>query len=195
MAEKPKVLAFAGSTRAGSWNKKLIRVAAHAAEAAGAEVTLLDLRDLNLPLYDGDLEEREGLPEGARRLKQLMKAHDAFLISSPEYNSSISGALKNAIDWASRPLEDAVPLEAFAGKVAGLMAASPGALGGLRGLVHLRAILGNIKVLVLPEQLAISKAHEAFDDEGNLKDEKQRAGIENIARRVVEVAAKLHSKV
>lgn len=195
MAEKPKVLAFAGSTRAGSWNKKLIRVAAHAAEAAGAEVTLLDLRDLNLPLYDGDLEEREGLPEGARRLKQLMKAHDAFLISSPEYNSSISGALKNAIDWASRPLEDAVPLEAFAGKVAGLMAASPGALGGLRGLVHLRAILSNIKVLVLPEQLAISKAHEAFDDEGNLKDEKQRAGIENIARRVVEVAAKLHSKV
>jgi chromate reductase, NAD(P)H dehydrogenase (quinone) len=154
-------------------------------------VTLLDLRDLKLPLYDGDLEEREGLPEGAKELKRVMKQHDGLLIASPEYNSSISAVLKNAIDWASRPKDDAFALEAFAGKVAGLMSASPGALGGLRGLVHLRMILGNIQVLVVPEQLAISKANEAFDESGNLKDEKQQAGIEKIAKRVVEVAGML----
>ncbi len=191
MSSQPRILALAGSTRTESWNKKLIRCAAQAAQQAGAEVTLLDLRELRLPLYDGDLEKRSGLPEGAQELKRMMKAHDGLLISSPEYNSSISAVLKNAIDWASRPTGDAVPLEAFVGRVAGLMSASPGALGGLRGLVHLRMILGNIQVLVVPEQLAIPKANEAFDEGGNLKDEKQRAGIEKIARRVVEVARRL----
>ncbi len=179
----PKIVAFAGSTRAASLNKKLLRVAADAAQAAGAEVTVVDLRDLALPLYDGDLEETSGLPEGARRFKTLLRESDGFLIASPEYNSSITGVLKNAIDWASRAeSDDEPPLAAFRGKAASLMSASPGALGGLRGLVHLRSILGNIGVIVLPDQVAVSAAHEAFDDAGKLKDAQRRAQIEKLAR-------------
>ena len=191
MASTPRLLAFAGSTRTDSFNKKLIRVAARLAEEAGAEVTVFDLRDLDLPLYDGDLESNHGLPEGAQRMKAVMKEHDAFLIASPEYNSSISGALKNAIDWASRPTGDEVRLECFTGKIAGLLAASPGALGGLRGLVHLRAILGNINVLVVPEQHAIPKASEVFDDDGSLADENHLKSVAAVAQRVVEVTARM----
>src|SRR5689334_2337245 len=99
---KPKILAFAGSTRSGSFNKKLVNVAAEAARAAGATVTVIDLRDLALPLFDQDLEDAKGLPEGAKRFKTLLREHDGMLISSPEYNSSVTGVLKNAIDWASR---------------------------------------------------------------------------------------------
>lgn len=176
----PKILAFAGSTRTGSFNKQLIKVGVRGAEAAGAQVTLIELRDLKLPLYDGDDEVQNGLPEGALRLKELMKAHDGLLISSPEYNSSISGVLKNAIDWASRPAPNEATLECFDGKVAALLSASPGALGGLRGLVTVRSILGNIKVIVLPDQVAVSKAHEAFNEDGSMKNAKQQESVENI---------------
>jgi len=186
-----KVLAFAGSLRRDSYNKKLVAAAANGARAAGAEVTILDLASLPLPLFDEDLEAREGAHPNAVKLKALMKSHDGFLISSPEYNSSISAALKNAIDWASRPADGEASLAAFAGKVAGLMAASPGALGGLRGLVHLRAILGNIQVLVVPDQFALTQADQAFDDSGAMKDEKKRQIVEGIGRKVVQVAAKL----
>ena len=124
-----------------SWNKKLIRLGAESVRRAGAEVTLIDLRDVAMPLYDGDLEAHEGLPANARELKRLMIEHDGFLISSPEYNSSISGVLKNAIDWVSRPQPNEPPAPAFRGKVAGLLAASPGNLGGIRGLAVLRQIL------------------------------------------------------
>lgn len=188
---KPRILAFAGSTRESSFNKKLVKVAAEAARNAGAEVTHIDLRDLPMPLYDGDLEKSEGIPANGIKLMELMIAHDGFLISSPEYNSAISGVLKNSIDWASRPVQGKKPLVAFDGKTACIMSASPGALGGLRGLFALRQILSNIKVLVLPEQIAVSKANEAFDDNGNLKDEKQRTTVEAIAKRLVEVAGKL----
>src|SRR5690606_37477107 len=102
MSNPIRVLAFAGSLRRDSWNKKLVRIAAEGARAAGAEVTVLDLRDVEMPLYDEDLERASGLPEGAKRFKQMLLAHQAILISSPEYNSSISAVLKNAIDWASR---------------------------------------------------------------------------------------------
>lgn len=176
----PKILAFAGSTRTGSFNKKLVKIAVRGATAAGAEVTYLDLRDFPMPLYDGDLEETEGLPINAKKLKEIFLAHRGLLISCPEYNSSITGVLKNAIDWVSRPLPGEGSLACFDNKVAVLMSASPGALGGLRGLVHVRAILGNIKVTVLPEQLAISKANEAFDSSGALKDVKQQAGVEKL---------------
>src|SRR5260221_4793582 len=121
MAGKPRILAFAGSTRTESFNKKLVKIAAEGARAAGAEVTMLDLRDLALPLYDGDLEAKEGLPEGAKKLKRLMLDADAFLISAAEYNSSITGVLKNAIDWASRPVPGEAPLACFTDHVAGLL--------------------------------------------------------------------------
>jgi chromate reductase len=187
----PKILAFAGSTRSASFNKQLAQLAANAAREAGADVTFVDLRDLALPLFDQDLEDASGLPENAKKFKSLLREHDGFLISSPEYNSSISAVLKNAIDWASRAETDDEPsLVAFRGKVAALFSASPGALGGLRGLVHLRAILGNIGVIVLPDQIAISTAHEAFEA-GRLKDERKTARVAKLARELVEFVAKL----
>jgi NAD(P)H-dependent FMN reductase len=191
LSQGPKIIAFAGSTREASWNKKVVRIGAAAATAAGGDVTLIDLRDFPMPLFDEDLEKREGLPPAARKMKDLFLSHQGILISSPEYNSSVSGVLKNTIDWLSRPVPGEKPLGCFEGKVAGLLSASPGQLGGLRGLVHLRAILGNIKVLVLPDQASIPKANEAFDASGALKDPKQQQAVETVARRLVEVLKRL----
>ena len=188
---KPKILAFAGSTRIDSFNKKLVKVAAAGAVENGADVTVIDLRDFAMPLYDGDLEQKEGLPSNARKLKDLMLSHQGFLISSPEYNSSISGVLKNTIDWVSRPSEGEEPLACFKGKVAGIMSTSPGGLGGLRGLVHVRAILENISVLVTPEQIAIAKAHEVFNLDGTLKDKKQEEQVKRIGASVAKLLIKL----
>jgi NAD(P)H-dependent FMN reductase len=192
MASTPRILAFAGSTRIDSYNKKLVKIAASGAQAAGAEVTYIDLRDLPLPLYDEDLEAQEGLPANARTFKDLMISHQGLLIASPEYNSSLTAVLKNAIDWASRPAPNEAPLAAFAGKVATIMSASPGALGGLRGLVHLRSILGNIKVLVLPDQVAVPKAYEAFNVDGTLKDPKQQQSIEQLGDGLTKILLKLN---
>ena len=191
MSYTPRILAFAGSTRNGSFNKKLVKIAADAARAQGAHVTFVDLRDIPMPLYDGDLESEQGIPENAKKFKAMLSAHDGFLISAPEYNSSITGVLKNSIDWASRPLPGEAPFACFAGKVAALMSASPGALGGLRGLVIVRSLLSNIRVIVLPDQIAVPKAHEAFDPEGKLKDPKQQAGIEALGRDLAGVLIKL----
>lgn len=188
----PKILAFAGSLRKDSWNKKLIPIAAAGARAAGAEVTLVDLRDFPMPLYDGDLEAAEGLPPKAKEFKRLMLANQGLLISSPEYNSSIPGTLKNVLDWASRSEPGESALAAYAGKAAGLVSASPGQLGGIRGLVHLRAMLGNIKVLVIPEQASVSKAPEAFTPEGALKDAKLQASVERVGAELTRLLSKLH---
>ena len=192
MAVASKILAFAGSTRTDSFNKKLVRLAAAAARAAGAEVTLLDLRELPLPLFDQDLEG-QGLPANARKLKDIMLAHHGLLLSCPEYNSSITAVLKNAIDWASRPVPNEPPLACFTGKIAALLSASPGALGGLRGLVHVRSILGNIGVIVLPDQVAVPKAHEMFTPEGTLKDTAVQAKVEKLAAGLVGTIAKLRA--
>ena len=190
---KPRILAFSGSLREGSYNQQIVNIAADGARKAGADVTVLHLRELPLPVYDADLETESGLPENARTIKELMKAHQGFLIASPENNSTLSAALKNAIDWASRPDGDETPLECFKDKTAVIMAASPGALGGLRGLNHLRAILTSIGVLVLPEQKAIPKIHEALDGNGALTDAAQQAAIENLGAKLAGVLAKLHA--
>lgn len=189
----PKILAFAGSTRTDSYNKALVKIALSGAKAAGADVTFVDLRDFPMPLYDGDLEDREGLPENARTFKALLLSHQGLLIASPEYNSSISGVLKNAIDWASRTEnDDEPPLACFKGKVCSLMSASPGALGGLRGLVTVRSILGNIGVIVLPDQVAVPKAHEAFNDAGELKESKQQKSVQALGANVANMLIKLN---
>ena len=155
----------------------------------------LESGTFTLPVFDEDIEAASGLPEGARKLKALLRESDGFLIASPEYNSSITAALKNAIDWASRSgSEDEPPLTCYRGKVAALCSASPGALGGMRGLVHLRAILGNIGVIVLPEQLCIPTAHEAFDAAGKLKDARKAKQLASLARGLVEFLSKLKSK-
>lgn len=189
----PKILGFAGSTRKDSYNKKLVKIALQGAEQAGAQVTYLDLRDLPMPLYDGDLEESYGLPENARKFKDLLLAHQGLLIASPEYNSSISGVLKNAIDWASRPVPGEAALACFTGKVCSLMSASPGALGGLRGLVTVRMLLGNIGVIVLPNQVAVPKAVQAFTPEGALQDGKQQESILALGANVAHMLGKLNA--
>ncbi|WP_026097834.1 NADPH-dependent FMN reductase [Baaleninema simplex] len=193
MSDTPKILAFAGSARDGSFNKKLVKIAASGAEAAGAKVTYLDFRELPLPLYDEDLEAKSGIPDNAMQLKALMKSHQGFLISCPEYNSSITPLLKNAIDWASRsePGEPPLALTCFRGKAAAIMSVSPGGFGGMRGLVHVRDILGNIGVLVLPGEKSISNAYEAFDESDRLKNEKQQAAVEDLGKQLAEVLAKL----
>lgn len=182
MANGIRIVAFAGSTREGSLNKKLIRIAADGARSEGAEVTLLDLRDFPMPLYDGDHEEKHGVPENAQKLNKIFQEHHGLLISSAEYNSSLTAVLKNTIDWISRPFGDTPALAPFKNKVATIMSASPGGLGGLRGLVHLRAILSNIGVIVLPTQVAVSKADQAFTSEGTLADAKQHSSVENLGK-------------
>ena len=193
MANSPSILAFAGSVRKDSFNKKLVRIAADGAREAGIKVTVIDLKDYPLPLFDQDLETAEGLPENAQKLKKLFIDHQSLLIASPEYNSSITPVLKNALDWISRPAPNEAPLAAFQGKVASLISASPGALGGLRGLVHVRAILGNLGVIVLPDQIAVPKAHDAFADDGALKDAKQQAGVRQLGKKLAETVSKLAS--
>lgn len=187
----PKLLAFAGSTRTDSFNKKLVRVAAESARAAGAAVTLVDLRDFPMPFYDGDLEAEQGLPDNARELKAIMVAHDGFLLSCPEYNSSISAVLKNTLDWISRAQPNEPPMPAFRGKVAGLLAASPGNLGGVRGLFAVRQILTVLGTIVLPTQFALARARDAFDEQGALKDPAQRKSVDAVAGEVVAIAARL----
>jgi chromate reductase len=186
VTRKPRILAFAGSTREGSHNKRLIKVAAEAARAAGAEVTLIDLRDYPMPPYDGDLEA-QGLPASVVALKEMFKAHDGLLISAPEYNGGMSGMLKNVIDWVSRRGDDDRRLVAFSGKFGGLMSASPGRLGGVRGLGQLRHVLTTMGVLVVPQQRGIDAAHMAFGEDGRLKDPEQQAAIEAIAARLVDL--------
>ncbi len=180
MSHTPRILVFAGSARKESFNKKLAAIAADAARAAGAEVTHLDLAEYPMPIYDGDLEAADGMPENAKKLKQLFIDHDALLIASPEYNSSFSPLLKNVIDWVSRGEGGLI---AYKGKVAGLLAASPGALGGLRGLVHLRSVLGNIGVLVLSNQRAVNAS--ALDDP------KTAEQVAALAKELVDTVAKL----
>ncbi|MEZ6195408.1 MAG: NAD(P)H-dependent oxidoreductase [Planctomycetota bacterium] len=189
-----RILAFSGSARRESYNQKLVRVAARGAAAAGADVTVIDLADFPMPIFDEDLERREGMPEAAARFKQLLLEHDALLIASPEYNSAFSPLLKNAIDWASRATsKDEPPLSAYRGKTAAILAASPGGLGGMRGLVFLRLLLSNIGITVIPDQIAVARAHEAFDAAGEMTDEKQRSSVEGIGARLHAVARSLGS--
>ena len=188
-----KILAFAGSTRRNSFNRQVLQIAVAGARAAGADVTVVDLKDYPLPLMNEDLEREEGTPEAATQLKQLFFENDGLLIASPEYNSSITPLLKNTIDWVSRKAEGEKPLQAYRGKVAALVSASPGGLGGLRGLVHLRSILSNIQVTVLPTQVAISNAAQAFNDEGQLKDTSLQQNVESLGKTLAETVSKLTS--
>ena len=181
MTTTPRILAFGGSLRRDSFNQKLAALAAAGAREAGAEVTLLVLRDYPLPVFDQDLEAAEGLPENAKKLKAIFHHHHGLIIASPEYNSSITAALKNTIDWISRAETDDEPsLSALTGKTAILCAASPGGLGGLRGLVHVRAILGNLGITVLPDQVAVGNAHAAFRGDGTLADEALAARVHQL---------------
>ena len=183
----PRILVFGGSLRAESYNQKLASIAAEGAREAGAEVTLIALRDFRMPLFDEDLEASEGMPEAAKNLKALFASNDGLIIASPEYNSTITAALKNAIDWVSRTTSpDEKPLSVLTGKSAAILSASPGGYGGARSLTQLRPFLENIHITVLPDQVSVAKAYEAFDGDGNLVDPLQQAAVKALAASLVE---------
>lgn len=162
------------------------------ARQAGAGVTIIDLSDYPMPIFNQDLEQEQGLPECARKFKALMIEHDAFMIASPEYNSAFSPLLKNVIDWASRAESaDEPPLAAYRGKTAAIMAASPGALGGLRGLVFLRMLLANIGVSVLPEQQVIPEAYKAFNADGSLLDDRKQQSVLDLGGKLAHTVSRL----
>lgn len=188
-----RLLAFAGSARRESFNQRLLVHMVEGARAAGAEVTRVDLRDWPMPLYDGDLEQESGLPDTVVRLKALMREHDGLLLACPEYNGSITPLLKNTLDWCSRRQGDEAPLVCFRGKVAGLSSASPGALGGLRGLTVVRMLLGGIGMHLWPDQVAVPLAASAFDPEGRLVDPKRRAAAEAVGAGTADLARRLRA--
>jgi len=194
MVYRPKILAFAGSLRKDSYNKKMVKIAARGAEEAGAQVTYIDLADYPLPVYDQDIEEKTGLPENALKIKKLMQEHDGFLIASPENNSTMSAVFKNVIDWASRnAAKEEVFLSCYIDKAVVLMSASPGFLGGMRGLVHVRAMFSNVFSLVLPKQKCIAKADQAFDESGNLKNSKDQEEVLDLGRQLANFLSKMKS--
>ena len=181
-----RILAFAGSARRESLNRKLLAATVKAVEAAGGAVTLLDLNDYALPLYHGDWEDENGLPENAKRLLVLMQEHRGLLIASPEYNSQLTPLLKNTIDWLSRADDDP-----FEGKVAAVVSASPGALGGARSMQHARHLLLHLGCHVVPAQCMLPKAHEAFGEDGSLLNPRSQKSVEALARQLVELTARL----
>lgn len=193
MSDAPRILALAGSLRAGSYNRRVLAVAADGARTAGADVTGIDLRDFPLPVYDADLESASGLSAAALALKERFRAAEGLLIASPEYNAAISGTLKNALDWVSRPAPGEKPLACFKGKVAALCSASTGALGGIRGLASVRVVLGNLGVVLLPDQVALPKAAEAFDADGNVADPARRKSLMELGAALARATRALRS--
>lgn len=188
-----KLLAFSGSLRKNSFNQSIVTAAADGARAVGAEVTVVHLADYLAPIFNEDDEAKSGVPKGAKALKKLMIEHDGFLIATPEYNSGYSAAIKNAIDWASRKEEGETPLQAFKGKTATLMAASPGGLGGIRGLVPLRMLFGNIGMHVHPAQQAIGKVSDLVDENGVVVDGPTLKKLHALGKQAVDFTNALQS--
>lgn len=188
---RKRILAFSGSLRQDSFNHKLVAIAARGARGAGAQVSLIRLRDYPLPLFDEDFEKATGMPENAAKLKKLFADHDALLIASPEYNGGMSAALKNVIDWVSRATEvDEPPLSVLKGKTAAILACSPGGLGGSRGLDMLRKQLENIQIEVLSEQVTVPKVHELMDGDGELTDAKVQQAVVGVGAKLAGVMGK-----
>jgi chromate reductase, NAD(P)H dehydrogenase (quinone) len=202
MTTPPAILIFAGSSRVNSFNRKLAKEAARLVREAGARPTYIELQDLNIPLYNADLEAR-GTPRDVIRLKELMHSHAGWIIASPEYNGSYTALLKNTIDWASSPAKpgtECTAMEAeewkngtkpFVGKVIGLLSASPGGLGGLRSLDHLAPLLRNLHCWLAPQQFALGKAGTAFNAQGQLKDVVSEAKVKAVVNEVIFAAGRL----
>jgi NAD(P)H-dependent FMN reductase len=188
-----RLLFFAGSTREGSYNKKLARLGRHIAEANGIEAVFVDLRDYPMPIYDGDLEATEGPPQTAREFKALLGEYQGVFIASPEYNSSITPLLKNTLDWVSRVREKGeTGLEVFKTRVFAISGASPGYYGAMRSLLTLRQILAiGLGALVIPEQIAVPRAMDAFEADGSLKDKGQQALCKGVVEALAVAARKL----
>lgn len=195
MAKKPRILAFAGSLREHSFSKRVVKTAIKGAEKAGAEVTYVDLRDYPMPIYNQDDYDKE-FDENALKFQRLLNEHDGLMIATPEYNGSLSAALKNALDWASRPSNEFKIGEVFRGKVAAIMAESPGAFGGIRSLAHLRGVLSILLVNVLPSEIAVSKVHEMFEgNDEEMKDEKMKHILETLGESLADMLKKTHGEI
>lgn len=179
-----KVLAFAGSTRKDSWNKKLVAQAAKAAQKAGLEVTLIDLADYRAPVFDEDLEAADGAPESMKSFQALVQSHDALIISTPEYNGAVPATLVNTFHWMSRPIPGVGPHGAYFGKPAAIMATSPGKLGGIRVLPRLRDMLGDLGIACVSGVVSVPTAHEAFDADGALKAEASNEQLDALIARL-----------
>ncbi len=192
----PKILVFPGSNRSASWNAKLSGVVCKTLLQHECEITHITLRDYPLPIFDEDLETQKGQPENALKLARLFHEHEAIVVVSPEYNCSVSPLTKNTIDWVSRVNSDQRGrLAPYKQKVFGLASASPGRYGGVRGLVHLRASIGNCGALVISEQLCVTFADKAFNQNDELADEAARRQAETFARVVVETATLLTARI
>lgn len=187
-----KLLAFAGSTRHEAYSRRLLPSLVAGAREAGADVIIADLADHAMPLYNGDDEAAAGMPAGAIALLDLLAGCQGLLVVTPEYNGFFPPLLKNTLDWMSRPDPSGQPgLRHFKGKVAGICSSSPGALGGLRALMATRQYLGNLGLLVVPEQVAVGNAAQAFGEDGQLRDARQQEAVKAVGRRTTEVALRL----
>lgn len=184
--EKLKVIGISGSTRKDSYNRKALQIAKKFATDAGADVTEVDLKEWALPMYDGDVEAA-GVPESVMRLQELMQGAHVLIIASPEYNNSVSGVLKNTLDWLSRP-----PLRPLRGKLAAIFGVSNGMSGAVRGQMELRHILRDCDVIVLPKpEILIRNGADAFTEDGKLKDQKIHAALKELVEKTLMVAQKL----
>jgi NAD(P)H-dependent FMN reductase len=189
----PKILVFAGSIRTGSYNARLAALAAKELALAGADVTRISLEDYPLPIYDGDSEYDAGAPSNARNLKQMLAAHRGVFIASPEYNASITPLLKNAIDWISRVRERGEPpLAVFKDRAFAIGGASDSAYGAMRSLMALRQVLElGCGALVIPEQVTVFRASEAFDEMDNLKDDRAAEALKRVLQRLTDMAREM----
>jgi NAD(P)H-dependent FMN reductase len=191
-----RILVFAGSIRTGAFSIRTADAATKELALQGAEVTRISLADYPLPIMDEDLEKAHGVPENALKLARQIAAHDGFLIASPEYNSSIPPLLKNAIDWVSRVRKDnGRPFKPYSGKVAALCSSSDGNFAGIRGLYHLRSVLMNCQVEVITPQCSVARASDAFDENGDFREERLRRAMENVVRTLIERARMLSTRV
>ena len=190
---QPKILVVPGSLRTRSYNARLAALAAKELTLADADVSKISLFDYALPLYDPDHDVVSGPPPNAVKLKKMMAAHHGIFIASPEYNASISPLVKNAIDWVSRVRERGdPPYAAFHGRAFALGAASPDPLGGARGLLALRQVLElGCGALVIPDQITVIRASEAFDEKDNLKDERAAGTLKRVAQRLTDMAREM----
>lgn len=187
-----KLMAFAASTRKDAFSRKNLITLVAGARDAGVDVTVVDLADYSLPLYQGDEEAAHGMPEPAVQLLDLLSQHHGLLLATPEYNGFFPPLLKNTLDWMSRSDPSGQSgLRHFKGKVAGIVSSSPGALGGLRSLNACRQLLTNFGMLVIPEQVAVGNAAQVFDENGLMKDERLAGAVRNVGARVAQLAGRL----
>ncbi|HKA47696.1 MAG TPA: NAD(P)H-dependent oxidoreductase [Methyloceanibacter sp.] len=186
-----RLLFFAGSTREGSYNKKLARLAQHIATANGIEGVFVDLKDYPMPLYNGDLEAEQGPPQKAAEFKALLGEYPGVFIASPEYNSSVTPLLKNTIDWVTRVrAKGETGLEVYKTRVFAISGASPGYYGTMRSLLNLRQILAvGVGATVIPQQLALPRANDAFEEDNSLKDKAQQNMLKDVVEKLA-IAAK-----